>query len=241
MQTRLEDQRATRHAAFPAEAVTWLVSRPERMVVAIAHRELAAALVAAGHDVAAVPSRETGLPFHEHTIDTVVATDELPTDLDRVADLLRPGGRLTLVCQRRDHRIPWVRKLDAMLGHTPAAEPGAALQNSQRFGAVEEATFRWWQVVNQDSLASMLRAELAGHPATAREERVDRALALYADYGRGNDGMQMPWVMHCYKATVVDRIRSTAPGASSGSTGGSTAEFEAAAVPDDALLVIDFR
>ncbi len=30
-------------------------------------------------------------------------------------------------------------------------------------------------------------------------------MALYADYGRGNDGMQMPWVARCFKATVVER------------------------------------
>ena len=38
-----------------------------------------------------------------------------------------------------------------------------------------------------------------------RERRVDEALALYADYGRGADGMQMPWVARCFKATVVER------------------------------------
>ena len=29
-------------------------------------------------------------------------------------------------------------------------------------------------------------------------------MALYADYGRGADGMQMPWVSRCFKATVVE-------------------------------------
>jgi hypothetical protein len=33
---------------------------------------------------------------------------------------------------------------------------------------------------------------------------VAAALALYADYGRGADGMQMPWVARCFRATVVE-------------------------------------
>ena len=26
--------------------------------------------------------------------------------------------------------------------------------------------------------------------------------ALYADYGRGHDGMQLPWITRCYRAVV---------------------------------------
>jgi hypothetical protein len=236
MQTPADEQRTFRHGAFPAEAVTWLVGGSERTVVSIAHRELATALAAAGHHVAAVPSRATPLPFPERTLDVVVATDELPTDLDRVADLLRPGGRLTLVCQQRDQRIPWARKLDRLLGGTPAADPSLGLVTSSRFGFVEDKTFRYWQVVNHDSLATMLREELAGLDPAAREEKVASALELYADYGRGNDGMQMPWVARCYKATLIDRIWATPP-----DEAGSAADGDAPDALDDAMLLIDFR
>lgn len=242
MQTRADEQRAIRHAAFPAEAVAWLVGGSGRTVVSIAHRELATALAAAGHQVAAVSSRTTPLPFSERTIDTIVAAEELPTDLDRAADLLRPGGQLSLVCHRRDQRIPWVRKLDRLLACTPAADPSLGLVTSARFGFVEEKTFRYWQVVNHESLAAMLHAELAGLDPAAREEKISGALDLYADYGRGNDGMQMPWVTRCYKATVVDRIWATPPGpsASTGSTG-STTDGDTPRAVDDAVLLIDFR
>ena len=233
MQTPPDQQRTTRRSAFPAEAVTWLVAGTDRTVAVIDNRELAGALASAGHRVAALPSRTTGLPFHEHTMDAVVAAGELPEDLDRVAEILRPGGRLALVCHRRDHRIPWVRKLDAMLGHIPAADPSARLVTAKRFGFVEEATYRYWQVVNHESLAAILRSELAGLDPAIREQKVARAMDLYADYGRGNNGMQMPWVTRCYRASVVDRIWST-PNTPMDTT-------YATEHPNDPMLLIDFR
>jgi hypothetical protein len=39
----------------------------------------------------------------------------------------------------------------------------------------------------------------------AREERLAELLAFYDDYGRGMDGMQIPYVTRCYRAVVVDR------------------------------------
>jgi SAM-dependent methyltransferase len=226
--------------AFPAEAVSWLVGTEPCTVVSIAHHDLATALSVAGHHVASVPTPEK-LPFGERSIDVIVATTRLP-DLDVVADLLRPGGRLALVSSRRDHRIPWARKLDQLMGSSVPEDPAAELACSRKFGYVDEETFRFWQPVNSSSLQALLRAELSHDPVETRERKIEKAMTLYADYGRGNDGMQMPWVTRCFKATVRDRIWGAPPeveGAEKDVKPGDPSQPEP--VLDDATLLIDFR
>ncbi len=87
-------------------------------------------------------------------------------------------------------------------------------------------------------------------------------MALYADYGRGADGMQMPWVSRCFKATVVEsawaapRALDEEPsvGATSSDTTADGDEDPERTVPinaavdpvvqdgsDSDLLLIDFR
>jgi len=239
MHTRPDERAPQDQPAFPTEAVSWLVGGTRRTVVSIAHRDVATALAAAGHHVAAVTG--WGTPrFAPRSVDVIVATDRLPDDLEATAELLRPGGQLALVCNRRDQRIPWARKLDRLLGTHEEPDPASELVTCQKFGFVEEETFRYWQAVNHDSLAAMLRAELSDLDADTREGKVAQALDLYADYGRGNDGMQMPWVCRCFKATVVDKIWATPAAAEVA----EVAEVQGIAAPgpaDDSMLLIDFR
>ncbi len=229
--------------AFPAEAVDWLVGDRRQLVVSLAPSYVTTALVLAGHHVSVVTDRSP------ETVDAVVTSSPLPLDLDALADLLCSGGRLTLVSSQRDHRIPWARKLDALLGTSTPPDPAADLEASPRFGVVEEETFRSWQVVNHESLAGLLHEELAGLGLSEREAKIATALELYDGYGRGVDGMQLPWVSRCFRATVIDDL--FAPDDEVVSTGSttdarSTSEpgeletelFESAA---DAMLLIDFR
>ena len=228
--------------AFPADAVTWLTGRSPRTVLCLGGPEIAAAATEAGHDVAAVVGPDSPLPFNERSIDVVVAAGALPADLGAVAALLRPGGHLALVTKARDHRIPWARKLDRAVD-TPAVDPDAAatLVGSAHFGFVDEQEFRFWETVNPHSLAEKLRGELQGRPDA--ERRLAAGLALYDDYGRGMDGMQLPWVAGCAKATVLDTFwGSPMSQDETGELPVVPPEAAAAAEPvDDAMLLIDFR
>jgi SAM-dependent methyltransferase len=229
--------------AFPAEAVAWLIGRSARTVLCLGGPEIAAAAEELGHDVVSVPDADSERPFNARSIDVIIAAGSLPADLDAVATLLRPGGHLALVTKARDHRIPWARKLDLAIGATPAGEAAAApLVGATSFGFVDEHEFRFWESVNRDSLSTLLRSELGSEPDG--ESRIAAGLALYDDYGRGVDGMQLPWVARGHKATVVESFWGSPM--SQDETGEMPAvEAEQAQSPaepdDDAVLLIDFR
>lgn len=211
--------------SYPTAPALWLTDddpddpgahqRPgaTRTVVALGHPLAAASLCTTlselGHDVR--HSEEASFSLPDSSVDVVVVVHRLPADLREIARVLRPGGRLSLVVNQRDRRIPWVRKLDRILDPDQSAPddeaPTRALVRSGLFGFVEDTTFRFWESVNRTRLTALLEGlpeifDLADD--RVRAERVERALALYDDYGRGNDGMQLPWLSRCYRATVLD-------------------------------------
>jgi hypothetical protein len=60
-------------------------------------------------------------------------------------------------------------------------------------------------------------------------------LAFYDEYGRGMDGMQLPYLTRCYRAEVLDRPRAPTDGDGAGSGDGRPPG------PDDDMLLIDFH
>ena len=244
--------------AFPEDAVAWLAGPTPRTVVVLGSGEIAAALEAAGHEVTCPPGRPDRLPQPDRSVDLVTSARMLPRDLKDVA---------RVVCHDRDQRIPWARKLDRTLGtEVSADDPTAELVTSGLFGFVSEQSWKWWEIVNTVSLEKMVRTELADRAQDGsrddREQRLADAMALYADYGRGADGMQMPWVSRCFKATVVEsawaapRALDEQPSVSATSNGTTadgdedperTVPINAAVDPvvqdgsDSDLLLIDFR
>lgn len=220
--------------SFSPDALGWLVGRTPRTVLCLGGPEIAEAATGAGHDVVTARHPDDALTINERSVDVVVVAGAVPADLTRVATLLRPGGHLAVAAKGRDQRIPWARKLDAAVGAKPPVIDTGALVTSTLFGFVDEHEFRFWEVVNRDSLAGLLRAE--GHDQAA----VLAGLALYDDYGRGMDGMQLPWVASCCKATVVDAFWGSPM--SKDETGELPALPDAGAPPDDeTMLLIDFR
>ena len=62
-------------------------------------------------------------------------------------------------------------------------------------------------------------------------------LALYDDYGRGMDGMQVPYVTRCYRAVVTDRDEQATSSSDEPSHGGPVVSDGT----DTDMLLIDFR
>ncbi|HET8961964.1 class I SAM-dependent methyltransferase [Nocardioides sp.] len=227
-------------------------------------------LVALGHDVHATePAEEMleilrrnlpdtratrasaeDLPVPDRSVDVVVAAQsfhwfDLEQALPEIARVLRPGGHLALVWNLRNEKIPWVRKLGTLIGNQELLSKDIAepLVHSGLFGFVEDATFPFWQDINRQTIRDLVlsRSNIASLDEEARADKLAEVVAFYDDYGRGMDGMRLPYDSQCFRAAVVER-----PGQAPGDEEGDGPEPPRDAEPptdgpDDGMLLIDFR
>ncbi len=237
--------------------------------------KLTRALVALGHDVHAsdpdadmlailqrhlpdVPTSVTGaedIPLPDRSVDVVVAAQSFhwfdhARALPEIARVLKPGGRLALAWNLRDERIPWVRKLGRALGSSSATEDADATDavvQSELFGFVEDKTFPFWQGVDRESILDMAasRSYVSTLDPEERAARMEAVRALYDDYGRGMDGMQIPYDCRCFRAVVNERPGARSDETDSSDAGPTDPTAGDASGPSDGtdtdMLLIDFR
>ena len=154
------------------------------------------------------------LPVEDRSVDVVVAAQAFhwfdhAVALPEIARVLKPGGALALVWNHRDERIPWVRRLGDLIGtQEQLADPSDLLAASELFEPTEAETFAMWQDINRDSIVDLVvsRSNVSTLDAEARQAKVAEVLAFYDDFGRGYDGMQLPYRTHCFRARVIDRL-----------------------------------
>lgn len=227
--------------SYPREAATWLSSDHPCAVLELGAGtgKLTRELLALGHEVDAtdpdaamlrvlereVPGVETAassaeeIPSPDRSYDVVVAGQaahrfDLERALPEIARVLRPGGRLSLVWNERDERIPWVRRLGALLVGPEAERPAAAdplqlIEDSELFGPVDTSSHRFWQVVDRESIQDLVLSHswIAELGEADRAARLADVLAFYDDYGRGMDGMQLPYRAQCFRTTLRRQVR----------------------------------
>jgi SAM-dependent methyltransferase len=254
---------------YPSDAAAWLVGREAATVLELGAGtgKLTTRLVALGHDVVAtdpdpamldrlaanLPEARTlvahaeELPVGDRAFDAVVAAQAFHWfDLDRalpeIARVLRPGGRLGVVWNQRDESIPWVRRLGGLIGtQEQLREPARAIVDSGLFGEVEEATYTFWQRIDRTSIQDLVlsRSNVAVLDEEGRAAKLAEVVAFYDDYGRGMDGMQLPYVSRCFRSTVVER-----PGADEAhdeAAGEGSSDAGPSDGTDTDMLLIDFR
>ncbi len=249
--------------SYPRAAVRWLVGEQPTTVLELGAGtgKLTSILVELGHDVHAtdpdeqmlavlrerVPGVRTSvagaedLPAADASYDVVVVAQAFhwfdhERALPEIARVLKPGGHLALVWNSRDQRIPWVRRLGALIGSQDQLHPMEPLEESALFGPVAVETFRHWQIVDRESIADLVlsRSNVATLDEAGRAAKLAEVVAFYDDYGRGMDGMQLPYVASCYRTQVAERAAPPAPEGDPGAapvTDGS----------DTDMLLIDFR
>jgi SAM-dependent methyltransferase len=151
------------------------------------------------------------IPLRARSVDAVIGAQtfhwwDLERALPEIARVLRPGGHLALVWNLRDERIPWVRRLGELIGSQEkhSTDPTHALLASNLFGFVESTTFRFWQPLDRPRLRDLVasRSNIAVLGEIERERVLRKVDELYDAYGRGADGMLLPYVTRCYKAIV---------------------------------------
>jgi ubiquinone/menaquinone biosynthesis C-methylase UbiE len=253
--------------AYPADAVAWLAGGEARVVLELGAGtgKLTRELVDQGHAVFATEPDEAMLavlrervpevsakvataeeiPANDRSVDAVVVAQAFhwfdhEAALPEIARVLKPGGHVALVWNSRDERIPWVRRMGDILGRQDLdTSSSEQLVHSGLFGFMEEATFKYWQEVNRESILDMARSRssFAVMDDEERERHLAEVLAFYDDYGRGMDGMQIPYVTRCYRAVVVDRDEPTTSATDEPSQEGPVVSDGT----DTDMLLIDFR
>lgn len=259
---------------YPAEAGQWLTGGPGRTVLELGAGtgKLTALLVEHGHDVhatdpdpamlavlsASLPGVRTtqagaeDLPAADRSVDVVVCAQsfhwfDLERALPEIARVLKPGGHLALVWNQTYQKIPWVRRLGALIGNEDQVDdPAAAVKTSELFGFVDGAEFRHWQDINRASVADLAasRSAVSTLDDDAREARIAEVVAFYDDFGRGMDGMQLPYVARCFRAQVVDHGAGEIPTPVGTTSAADPASQEGPSVSDGSdtdMLLIDFR
>ncbi|MGA9748182.1 MAG: class I SAM-dependent methyltransferase, partial [Nocardioides sp.] len=158
-----------------------------------------------------------------------------------------------LAWNTRDARIPWVRKLWQVLGDQPQlrqATDGSvdALVQSDLFGFVDEAEFHFWQDVDRETIIDLAasRSYVATLDEESRAAKLAEVHAFYEDYGRGMDGMRVPYDCRCYRARVVDRLDDPSPERADPADDatdppGAESDRRVSDGTDTDMLLIDFR
>ena len=253
--------------SYPAEAVAWLAGGEAKVVLELAAGtgKLTRALVDQGHAVFATEPDEAMLevlrdrvpevsakvataeeiPANDRSVDVVVVAQAFhwfdpESALPEIARVLKPGGHVALVWNSRDERIPWVRRMGDLLGRQDLDTSSADhLVHSDLFGFVEEASFKHWQEVNRETVLDLARSRSSFlvMDEEEQERHLAQVLAFYDDYGRGMDGMQIPYVTRCYRAAVVDGDDPATSGPDEPSQEGPVVSDGT----DTDMLLIDFR
>jgi len=166
-------------------------------------------------DSESLPARAEQLPFRSLSFDAVVVAQAFHwfdpvAALPEISRVLRPQGTFALVWNLRDESVPWVRRLGTAIGSDRADWVEVdleAVDTSGLFAPVERQRFRFWQQLDRDGLLGLVesRSHIAVLGGDERARVMTAVEALYDEYGRGHDGMRLPYVTHCL------RTRRTTP------------------------------
>jgi SAM-dependent methyltransferase len=135
------------------------------------------------------------IPLPDASIDTVTVAQafhwfDRGVALVEIARVLRPGGGLALLWNRRDESVPWVRRMSEVLqwhefGHSDydQVDWAAVVAETGLFTDVRDHTFTYEHELDRDGLADRVRSisYVAAMDETERERRVKEVIGLVED------------------------------------------------------------
>jgi SAM-dependent methyltransferase len=133
-----------------------------------------------------------------HWVDVERATAE-------AARVLRPGGTLGLIWNRRDERIPWVERLSHVMGSGDAEVielKGITIEPP--FGPTDTFTIDWSRPMTTDLLVEMAASRSYVITATPRRRRdiLDGIRELVTQEPTLGDEFDFPYRTYCFKAQL---------------------------------------
>lgn len=149
------------------------------------------------------------IPSPSQTVDVVIChpsgarvdANKAVTEINRV---LRPDGAVAILWLSRDEGVPWVRRLGKLIGPEPEGHQlSKALRDTDQFTDVDETSWRTWQRLDRAGLIAYARSCGATDEGTLASVG-----ALYDDYDRGPDGLQMPYLVRGLRAIVHHKIEA---------------------------------
>lgn len=168
------------------------------------------------------------IPLPDDAVDAVVVASawhwmDPDAALPELARVLRPGGKLVLVWNRRDRTVPWVADLEEARKRITGgddyvderiryfmAEPW--LPDAARFGRVETADIRWDAELTKEEIARLMTTY--GSFISAPKDRKPEMLRELIDYVHADERVApaedredalvaLPMVCHMWRATVT--------------------------------------
>jgi SAM-dependent methyltransferase len=167
-----------------------------------------------GPRVTALAGRAEEIPLPDGSVDAVLVAQawhwvDPARAVPEVARVLRPGGRLGLLWNRRDDRVAWVATLSEILA---VPDPGARADAARPgigppFGPVKRrVTDGWTDMLTAQKLVDLAACRsyvitLEENARTALLDRV-RALALEHPDLAGREQFPLPYVTECVRADL---------------------------------------
>jgi SAM-dependent methyltransferase len=218
--------------SYPDEAVDWLLPAGAHTVLDLGAGtgKLTRAQVARGLDVIAVEPidemRATleatlpevhalkgtaeDIPLPDQSVDVITVAQAWHwVDVERAtaeaARVLKPGGTLGLIWNRRDERVPWVQRLSQGMGSGDAEIIELeSITIAPPFGPTETMTTDWSRPMTTDLLVEMVASRSYIITATPRRRReiLDGVRELVAGEPTLGPEFGFPYRTYCFKAQL---------------------------------------
>lgn len=171
-------------------------------------------------EVAIVAGVAESIPFADASFDVVVCASAFhwfrhDFALPEIHRVLRPGGRLGIVWNRRDQIEGWSAEFwkitEAYRGATPGYRTGVwrrAIEGSGLFGPIESSVFEHTQPVDIDGLLARVRSAsfIEILPRQQRDAVLDEARRFVQTHPdtRGREILELPYRTSVYVAHRAD-------------------------------------
>jgi SAM-dependent methyltransferase len=199
-------------AAGTGKLTRALVARGLEVVAVEPDAEMRATLAAALPGVRALEGTAEAIPLPAASVDAITVAQawhwvDPGRAVAEAARVLRPGGTLGLIWNRRDERVDWVARLGEVMGSGDAeAIELEGIEIGPPFGPTATFVTDWVRRMDVDLLVEM--AASRSYVITAKPERRREVLAgvremIEADPALGAE-FDFPYRTYCFKAALPD-------------------------------------